>query len=403
MRRRADHVTGFFRFAVAFGAIATVAACASAPPPSAQSPAAPAPAAPVTRAVPLDEPTVVALLTPTTAQSDRVRAIAQDLTAAAQMARADHAGDDFIVKVYDTKGDDAGARAAAASAVAEGASLIVGPLRGPSAAAAGSAAKSAGVNILSFSNDASVAGDNVWVLGRRPYDELERIFGYAASQGVDAVAIAYPTNRYGELIAAEAAAAGEATGVSVGPFFSYERSFKGIENATPAGSGAIIGSGVDGVLIADSGDALRSTAAFLNFHDVSTRQFRYMGVSRWADSKNTREDALIGGWFSAPDPNARTAFSQRFEAEMGRRPSALAEIAYDAMAAAAILAKEARASGSNQPFAKAEITRGRGFDGASGQVRLTADGVAKRGLAILQVRRDGLIVVDPARDGAPGA
>lgn len=398
MRRETKFVTRFLRLGAAIGAVALAAACSTAPPPQPQATSAQpqqqqAQSTPSRPTVDPNAPILVALLAPTTASGERTRAAAQDLTAAAQMARRDHAPANLAMKIYDTQGTQAGAAAAASQAVAEGAALIVGPLLGTNAAAVGPIAKAAGVNVLSFSNDATVAGDNVWVLGQLPGEELRRVMGYAASQGVGSVAVAYPTNRYGELIASEAATAGASVGVVVGPYVPYERSFQGIERAAKEGAGAIRGQS-DGVLIADAGDALRSAAAFLSYYDVSPRNYKYLGTSRWADPKNTKENALIGGWFAAVDPDLQAGFDAKFASAIGRAPSPLAGIAYEAVQAASDMLNDASRSDDATPFDAEAITDPRGHSGVSGSFRLLPDGRNQRSLAVLEVTDTGFFVID---------
>lgn len=410
MRRETNFVTRFLRLGagkflrlgVVMGAAGLLAACASNPQPGPQASGGQAQqqsqTAPTQATVVPNAPVVMALLAPTSASGKRARAAAQDLTAAARMAARDHGPANLSMKIYDTKGTPAGAAAAASQAVAEGAAIIVGPLLGSSTASVGPIAAAQGVNVLSFSNDASVAGGNVWVLGQLPGEELRRVMGYAASQGVAAVAVTYPTNRYGKLIANEAATAGSGVGVSVGPYVPYERSFQGIERATKNGAGSIRGQ-ADGVLIADAGDALRSAAAFLDYYDVSPRRYKYLGTSRWADLKNTKENALIGGWFAAADPDLKSGFDSRFSSEMGRNPSALAALGYEAVQAAADMLNDAGRRGDDTPFDFDAITDPRGHAGVAGQFRLLSDGRNTRSLAILEVTKTGFRIVDPGQFG----
>lgn len=410
MRRETNFVTRFLRIGAGkllrlgavMGAAGLLAACSNTPPPAPQASSGqtqqPAQTAPAQATVAPNAPVIMALLAPTTASGKRARAAAQDLTAAAQMARRDHGPANLAMKVYDTKGTPAGAAAAASQAMAEGAAIIVGPLLGSSTASVGPIAAAQGVNVLSFSNDASVAGGNVWVLGQLPGEELRRVMGYAASQGVGSVAVAYPTNRYGELIASEASDAGRTMGVFVGPYVPYERSFQGIERATKDGAASIRGQ-ADGVLIADAGDALRSAAAFLDYYDVSPRNYKYLGTSRWADLKNTKENALIGGWFAAADPDLKSDFDQRFSSAMGRSPSPLASIAYEAVQAAADMLRDGQGRGDNTPFDADAITDPRGHTGVAGPFRLLSDGRNQRSLAILEITETGFFVVDRGQFG----
>jgi hypothetical protein len=347
-------------------------------------------------------PVTVAFLVPTTASSEGARRAAQDLVAAAQMAKSDLAPGNMILKVYDTRGTDAGAAEAGATAVRDGAALILGPLFGSSARAVAPVAAGAGLNVLAFSNDSSVAGGNVWVLGQLPDDEMRRLFSYASSQGIGTIALAYPTDPYGLQVAAAAGAAGRDASIFVGPTFGYERSFNGIEAASQTGASDIRGGGAQGVLIADAGDALRSMAAFLSYYDVSPRNVQYMGLGRWNDPRNMTEGALRGGWFVAADPSSQAAFDSRFSAQMGRRAGAVAGIGYDAVAVAATLLRSAQA-GTRSPFDAIALTGGAGYQGATGPFRLTSDGLNRRSLAVMQIGSDAINVLDPAPIGAGGS
>lgn len=407
MRQSSGPVTRYFSrrtlgVCAALAATAVIAGC-STPPPAQQSSGTSKPAAatqPVVKKVDPDAPVTIALLAPTTASSERARGAAQDMAAAAQMARADFAPDNLLLKVYDTRGTPEGAAAAAAQASAEGAALILGPLFAPTTAAVAPVAKQNGLNVLSFSSDTAVAGDNVWVLGALPSDELRRVLSFASAQGVTQAAIFYPENPYGQRIASTASDVARNSGVGTGPLVSYPRTFKGIEAASRPAAEAILASGSDGVVIADAGKALRSAAAFLNYYDVSPRNVKYLGLSRWADPANANENSLEGAWFAAPDPQLRTAFAEDFNAAMGRVPTPLAGIAYEAMTAAAAMLRDAKQA-NVAPFADTAITRARGFDGVSGPFSLTTDGENRRSLAIMEVTKGGLIVIDPAPTRAP--
>lgn len=346
-------------------------------------------------------PVVIAFLAPTTASSRVVSQTAQDLTAAAQLALSERGPANMTMKLYDTKGTAAGAAEAAAHAVREGAALILGPLTGEATAAAAPVAARAGLNVISFSNDPSVAGGNVWVLGQLPGDELQRIFGYAGSQGVSSIALLYPSDRYGQAVANAANGAARDAGVGVGPRIAYERSFQGIEGASKANAGDIRGSGANGVLIADYGDGLRSMSSFLSYYDVSPLTYRYLGLSRWDDPRNASESTLAGGWFAAADPTRRGMFENRFSSQLGRTPSPIAPVGYDAVVAASDILKSA-AAGGPAAFSADAITAGV-HDGATGTFRLTVEGGNRRALAVMEMTPGGPALLDPAPSGAPGA
>ncbi|MBI3452789.1 MAG: hypothetical protein HY057_08200 [Rhodospirillales bacterium] len=105
-----------------------------------------------------------------------------------------------------------------------------------------------------------------------------------------------------------------------------------------------------------------------------------------------KEPALIGAWFAAPPPQAREGFVKRFHDVYGREPPRIATLAYDAVALAAVLAR----APDGPDFSAKALTAASGFAGLDGIFRLRADGTAERGLAVLEVRRDGFRTVSPA-------
>ena len=111
----------------------------------------------------LDQPVTVALLIPKSYAE--TASIATSLEQAAQMAIADLGDIRIDMRIYDTAGVPKQAALAAREAVQAGAKIILGPLLAENAKAVSEAVASSGVNVLSFSNNASVAGGNVFVLG----------------------------------------------------------------------------------------------------------------------------------------------------------------------------------------------------------------------------------------------
>ena len=59
-------------------------------------------------------------------------------------------------------------------------SLILGPLFAHSVRAVADEARPNGVNVISFSNDVSVAGGGVYVMGLAPRSQIQRVVGYAS-------------------------------------------------------------------------------------------------------------------------------------------------------------------------------------------------------------------------------
>src|SRR2546428_9639624 len=80
---------------------------------------------------------------------------------------------------------------------------MLGPLVGLTVAPVGRAASGRGVPVIAFSTDANVAARGVYLLSFLPESDVDRIIGYAASQGRRSFAALVPDNAYGSV--AEAA------------------------------------------------------------------------------------------------------------------------------------------------------------------------------------------------------
>ena len=119
----------------------------------------------------------VALLVPTTGRN---AAVGQAIANAANMAVLDTGGQTIRVTIYDT---GPSATAAAEKALAEGNQLILGPLLSEDARAVAPLARNAHVPVVSFSNDRSVGGDGVWVMGFTPSQAISRVSVGLSSDG----------------------------------------------------------------------------------------------------------------------------------------------------------------------------------------------------------------------------
>ena len=120
--------------------------------------------------------------------SGRHKAVGQALMNAAQLALFDVSGEKFDLVVRDTAGTPTGATAAMESLLSEKVDLVVGPLFATSVSAITPLARSAGINVLSFSNDQAVAGDGIYVLGLTPEEQIRRVVDYSAAQGIRKIA-----------------------------------------------------------------------------------------------------------------------------------------------------------------------------------------------------------------------
>ena len=325
----------------------------------------------------------VAILLPL---SGRGAPVGQAMLDGAQLALFEVGAEGFELRPYDTGGTATGAQAAADQALQDGARLILGPLFGAAAQAVRPAASKAGINVISFSNNRQIAGNGVYILGLGPGDQVDRVVAFAASQGLRRIAALVPSNGYGNVVVD---ALRRATAQSGAQLLEVAYFTPGQEDPTELlNTFARAAASADAVMLAEGGDAVRLLAPQVAAAGLDPTRVKYLGTALWNDPGMGSEAALVGGWFSAPEPGLHATFNQRYQQAYGKAPHPLSTVAYDAVALAAKL--------SHDGFSTAAITDPNGFQGLNGIFRFGADGVSQRGLAVFEVAPGGPRIIDPA-------
>ncbi len=346
------------------------------------------------------KPVPVALLIPRGGSaSDNL--LAQELENAARLAIRDLSGVQIDLRVYGTGGSAALAGTVASQAVAEGAQIIIGPLYGEAANAAGNAVAAQGINVLSFSNNPSIAGGNVFAMGQGFGDTSNRLVRYAKATGKDKILILHGNDVAGQLGRNAILTAIAANGATSAGAVDYSLSQESVIAAVPRVKAAVDANGANAIfLTTSSASALPLFAQLLPEAGLPVATTQYIGLTRWDIPAQTLAlPGVQGGWFALPDPSATAAFAQRYSAAYGKKPNPIAGLAFDGIAAVGALVK----SGKSNSLSAARLTQGAGFRGASGVFRFKADGTTEHGLAIATVRNKSVVIIDPAPQGFGGA
>ena len=343
----------------------------------------------------------VALLVPGGSGQASDEVLATSLENAARLAIADLGGAKIVLKVYNTAGQPAQAAAMATQAVAEGAQVILGPVFAQEANAAGVAVAASGVNVLSFSNNSDIAGNNVFILGPTFLNTAKRLGRFAVSQGKGKIMIVHDQNTAGELgSTAIQAGVGQAGGQIVATA-SYEFSQNGVVSAVPGIVASAKSSGAQAVfLTADTAGALPLVTQLLTEGGMDPAATKFIGLTRWDIPQATLAlPGVQGGWFALPDPSLYQQFQDRYAAAYGSGPHPIAGLAYDGIAAIGALQKR----GGNGGLSAAALTQGAGYVGVNGIFRFLADGTNERGLAVAQISGNTMTVISPAPRSFGGA
>lgn len=328
----------------------------------------------------------VALLLPLSGQS---APLGRALLNAAELALFDAGADGFALLPRDTEGSTEGAARAARGVLDEGAKLILGPVFAAEVSAVAPLARAAGVNVVAFSTDERVAGQGVFLIGFLPRTQVARVVTYAHAQGFGRFAAVVPDTAYGSTIADLLRAAATEDGAQIADIETYDPATNNAADVVRRLNPDTFNS----VMLPEGGERLLALAPLLPYYDIDPTHVRLLGTGLWDDPRLGKEPALIGGWYAAPDPRARAEFARHYTSLYGGdAPPRIATLGYDATALATALA---RAPGGPE-FGVQALTNPNGFAGLDGTFRFRADGLNERGLAVLEIQRDGPRVVSPA-------
>jgi branched-chain amino acid transport system substrate-binding protein len=327
----------------------------------------------------------VAVLVPLTGAN---AGLGRSILNAANLALLDMGGQRIRITAYDTAG---GALPAANTALAEGNGLILGPLLADDVRAVAGPARQARVPVIAFSNDVSVAGDGVYLMGFNPAQSIGRVVSFARAGGARSFGALVPTNTYGEraaLAMTEAVRGERAQLVGIETFDSGPA-------APRAAAGRLAQRGTaDAVLLADVPRVVAPAVPALR---QSSPQLRLLATERWAaESEIGANAALRGAWFAAPTDANFGPFRNRYRARYNAAPFRLSTLGYDAVL---LVIRAAADWPLGRDFPERALRDPGGFSGVDGAFRFGRDGVAERALEVREVTATGTNVVSAAPRG----
>ena len=341
-----------------------------------------------------DRPVQVALLVPGGSGQSGDEAIAQSLENAARLAASDLGATQIDLRVYSTGGQPEQAAAQAVAAVNDGAQIILGPVFADSARAVGRAMQGSNVSVLSFSNNPTAAGGNVFVLGPTFDNTARRLAAHAAREGRGNILVVHERNEAGELGRAAISRATSVTGAQLAGSQGFDFSQQGVVDAVPRIAEAARSNGAEAIFFtSNTAGALPLLVQLLPENRTGPDRYQYIGLTRWdIPSAILEMSGVQGAWFALPDPTLTEQFNARYQAAYGRAPHPIAGLAYDGIAAVGALVR----GGGSDPLSRSSLTQASGFAGVGGVFRLLPDGTNERGLAVAQIRDRQVIVIDPA-------
>jgi ABC-type branched-subunit amino acid transport system substrate-binding protein len=308
----------------------------------------------------------------------------------AEMALAEFNSPDIQLLVKDDGGTAQGAQQAAQQVLDEGAEIILGPLFALTVGPVGQLARSRNVPVIAFSTDANVAARGVYLLSFLPETDVDRIIGYAASQGRRSFAALVPDNAYGSVVEA---AFKQQVARRGGRVIALERyPLDKAQMVAPVRNVAASASkGADAIFIPDGADGVPTVVQNLVSNGIDPKRVQILGTGLWEDAQIFSNSQLDGAWYAGPDSTGFRNFSGRYRTRFGQDPVRTASLAYDAVALVAALVK----TQGKDRFAESTLTNASGFTGIDGLFRFRPDGTNQRGVAVLRVSPTGGQMISP--------
>ena len=325
----------------------------------------------------------VALLVPLTGPNS---AVGQSIANAATMALLDTNAQNLRVTNYDTT---LGASDAVRKALADGNKLILGPLMSNDIPPVITVARAAKVPVISFSNDASAATRDVFIMGTLPSQSVIRTVAYARSQGLTKFAALVPAGEYGDRAGAAYLSAVRANGGTLVASETYDR---GNTSVASAARRLVAKGGYEAVLIADGGRVAAQVAPILK--PAAGAGPRLIGTELWSgEALIATTPALRGAWYAAVADTRFRQFSTSYRTRFGAQPYRIGTLGYDGVLLSLRVAREWKPG---TIFPTTRLYDPGGFLGLDGAFRFGRDGVIERALEVREVRAGGVTVVSPA-------
>ncbi|WP_246727882.1 penicillin-binding protein activator [Chelativorans sp. Marseille-P2723] len=337
--------------------------------------------------------TRVALLLPLSAEGNGGR-IAAEFRNAALMALEDAGADALQIVIKDT---ESGVEAAAASAVAEGAALVLGPVFAPNVRNAAAMLGPRGPTMIAFSSDRTVARHNVYLNSYLPEGLIDRILSHAVSQGYRRVVAIVPTGAAGDIDEAQARATLTRAGGELVAVSRYDYDNASVQAAAQDVAMAV--ADADAIFLPDGGSSPSAIVAALTRMGVDLREKRLLGTGQWA-SVDLTDPNLQGAWFADTDRARMSLYKARYRQRFGTEPSVTSALGYDSVLLTATLVRSGSPAAAISP---ADLEVPAGFAGYTGAFRFRSDGTPQRGYAVYEVAEGEARLISPAPAGFVGS
>ena len=331
----------------------------------------------------------IALLLPIGSKDNNLSKLGKSLRDAAFLAKEDLANNLLEIRTYDTYGNTRKGILAYNVALEEKNEIIIGPYLSTVTKEISNQIPFNSVNILSLSDDPTIVGRKIFILGDTVVNRANNLIQYAINNKKYRFAVIGPVkddnNKIQSLISNKILMhRGTITFSSY-----YSNDVSAISDLAQDVKNRIIQTNTDVIIFTGEPDKRMSHLA-AELADITVNKkdkgIQIMGLTHWENSASIlSEPALQKAWFTMPDQRFRSFYENKFIKKFGYTPHPKSNLAYDAVASLGVLHKNLTNNG-NDYFDKFNgLFNRNGFIGIDGIFRFNNDRIAEKELSIIQL------------------
>ena len=331
----------------------------------------------------------IALLLPIGSKDNNLSKLGKSLRDAAFLAKEDLANNLLEIRTYDTYGNTRKGILAYNVALEEKNEIIIGPYLSTVTKEISYQIPFNSLNILSLSDDPTIVGRKIFILGDTVVNRANNLIQYAINNKKYRFAVIGPVkddnNKILSLISNKILMhRGTITFSSY-----YSNDVSAISDLAQDIKNRIIQTNTDVIIFTGEPDKRMSHLA-AELADITVNKkdkgIQIMGLTHWENSASIlSEPALQKAWFTMPDQRFRSFYENKFIKKFGYIPHPKSNLAYDAVASLGVIHKNFN-NNKNDYFDKFNgLFNRNGFIGIDGIFRFNNDRIAEKELSIIQL------------------
>ena len=336
-----------------------------------------------------DKKIKIALLLPIGAKDNNLSKLGKSLRDAAFLAKEDLGNNLLEINTYDTYGLTQKGVLAYNLALEEKNEIIIGPFLSSVTTEIINQFSFNTLNILSLSDDPTIVGRKIFILGDTIVNRASNLIQYAINDNNYRFALIGPVGDNNDQINSIISNKILMKGGVITFSSYYSNDISAISDLAQDVKNKIIQTSTDIIIFTGEPDKRMSHLA-AELADITVNKknkgIQIMGLTHWENSASIlSEPALQKAWFTMPDQRFRSFYEDKFIKKFGYIPHPRSNLAYDAVASLGVIHKNLN-NDRNDYFDKFNgLFNRNGFIGIDGIFRFNNDRIAEKELSIIQL------------------